>query len=257
MNSFSSQSDLFQDFAEYNSTTASGAYLFFPSGPATPTPPTALSVTIARGPVLSEVRSSRLVSNNQTVTQSIEVTSSASDSHVARLTIRSGGAIGENRELVTRLFTSWPTDRRYLTDNGLFLKAREYDDSWEELDAIASNYKPVISMAALRLDDESAPFSRLSLATAEAHGVASLEDGALEVMLQRRLMQDDGLGLEEGCDDQLPFDAHFALRMDTHAFGATPPRQLMVTHNNPVALFVAVNAEIRTLIVKKVMKMCI
>lgn len=61
---------------------------------------------------------------------------------------------------------------------------------------LQANYYPMPSMA--YIEDK---ITRLTLLTATSLGVSSLRDGHIEVMLDRRLNQDDNLGLGQGVLD--------------------------------------------------------
>lgn len=59
-------------------------------------------------------------------------------------------------------------------------------------------------------------------------------------MLQRRLMQDDGLGLGEGLDDHAPFEDRIVLVVNAEGEAATKQaRREMILVNNAPALFLA------------------
>ncbi len=76
---------------------------------------------------------------------------------------------------------------------------------------IEANYYPMPTTAIL--DDSK---RRLTMLTREAHGCTSMNDGVLEVMLDRILIMDDGKGL--GSDslvrDNLPVRSQFVLNME-------------------------------------------
>ncbi|KAJ8313402.1 hypothetical protein KUTeg_009030 [Tegillarca granosa] len=61
---------------------------------------------------------------------------------------------------------------------------------------LQANYYPMPAMA--YIEDEK---TRFSVLTAQSLGVSSLEKGVIEVMLDRRLNQDDGRGLRQGLRD--------------------------------------------------------
>uniref|UniRef100_G1PC04 Alpha-mannosidase n=1 Tax=Myotis lucifugus TaxID=59463 RepID=G1PC04_MYOLU len=62
--------------------------------------------------------------------------------------------------------------------------------------------------------------SRLTLHTAQALGVSSLHDGQLEVILDRRLMQDDNRGLGQGLKDNKRTRNHFRLLLERRTLGS-------------------------------------
>ncbi|KAL7078663.1 hypothetical protein ACQ4LE_002536 [Meloidogyne hapla] len=55
---------------------------------------------------------------------------------------------------------------------------------------------------------------RVSLYGRQALGVASLEIGEIQVMLDRRLLQDDDLGLGQAVDDNIRAESHFLLNIE-------------------------------------------
>nr|KAF6399330.1 mannosidase alpha class 2A member 2 [Molossus molossus] len=62
--------------------------------------------------------------------------------------------------------------------------------------------------------------NRLTLHTAQALGVSSLHDGQLEVILDRRLMQDDNRGLGQGLKDNKKTCNHFRLQLERRTLGS-------------------------------------
>lgn len=74
---------------------------------------------------------------------------------------------------------------------------------------IQGNLYPVTSHAFLEDSDR-----RLTLLTGQSHGVSNLRDGLFEVMLDRRLAQDDWRGLGEGVEDNLATPSIFSLLLE-------------------------------------------
>ena len=117
--------------------------------------------------------------------------------------------------------------RRYYTDNGLEMVTRDYDSTWEN--SIAANYRPIIS--SIFINDTR---SHLTLVSSQAHGVASLNEGQLEVMIQRRLLQDDALGMNEAMNETAPCQAQFFVFFKgTKEENAVLRHHLALTRNNP------------------------
>jgi len=111
------------------------------------------------------------------------------------------------------------------SDDGLELRPHPFDDSWT--DKIASNYRSVITTALIT--EGATPYEngrRLTLLVDHAHGTASLANGQIELMLQRRLMQDDGLGMNEAMDERAPFSSPMWLLAEAHGARATLRKEL-------------------------------
>jgi hypothetical protein len=108
-------------------------------------------------------------------------------------------------------------------DDGLELRSHAFDATWS--DTIASNYRSVLTTALLADGPDPATTPRrLAVLTSHAHGAASLAAGELEVMVQRRLLQDDGLGMNEAMDERAPFSSALWLVLET---GAVSPATVL------------------------------
>ncbi|XP_009573998.1 PREDICTED: alpha-mannosidase 2x-like, partial [Fulmarus glacialis] len=98
-----------------------------------------------------------------------------------------------NKELALRFSTDIESDDTFFTDlNGFQIQLRRYQQKLP----LQANFYPMPAMAYIQ-DTQ----SRLTLHTAQALGVSSLGSGQLEVILDRRLMQDDNRGLGQGLKD--------------------------------------------------------
>uniref|UniRef100_A0A663MTN4 mannosyl-oligosaccharide 1,3-1,6-alpha-mannosidase n=1 Tax=Athene cunicularia TaxID=194338 RepID=A0A663MTN4_ATHCN len=181
------------EFAWYGTTSnrdKSGAYLFLPDGDAKPyiftDPPT---IRVAHGRIFSEVvcffhhvtHTMRLYKVQGLEGQSLEVSNIVD--------IR-----GEyNRELAMRISSDINSQNRFYTDlNGYQIQPRL---TMSKL-PLQANIYPMTTMAYIQ--DVGI---RLTLHSAQSLGVASLKNGQLEVILDRRLMQDDNRGLGQGVQD--------------------------------------------------------
>uniref|UniRef100_A0A671PWJ9 Alpha-mannosidase n=1 Tax=Sinocyclocheilus anshuiensis TaxID=1608454 RepID=A0A671PWJ9_9TELE len=181
------------EFVLYGTTSnkdKSGAYLFLPDKEATiysPSQPPVVRVT--KGPLFSEVTTTfmhithtlRLYNIQGVEGQSVEICNTVD--------IR-----GEtNREIAMRITSDLNSKDRFFTDlNGYQLQPRK---TMAKL-PLQANFYPMTSM--VYLQDSSA---RLSLLTAQSLGAASLKSGQLEVIMDRRLNQDDNRGLGQGVLD--------------------------------------------------------
>ncbi|KAL2100361.1 hypothetical protein ACEWY4_004755 [Coilia grayii] len=168
----------------------SGAYLFLPDGEAKPYTPSRPTVTrVTRGSVFSEVttilphitHTVRLYHIQGVEGQAAEICNSVD--------IR-----GEfNREIAMRITSDLNSKDRFFTDlNGFQIQPRR---TMAKL-PLQANFYPMSSMAYLQ-----EPGFRLSLLTAQSLGASSLHSGQLEVILDRRLNQDDNRGLGQGVLD--------------------------------------------------------
>ncbi|TRY91811.1 hypothetical protein DNTS_012444 [Danionella cerebrum] len=181
------------EFVWYGTTSnkdKSGAYLFLPDGEATVySPSQAPLVRVTKGPLFSEVTTSftniihtlRLYSVHGVESQSVEIWNTVD--------IR-----GEyNREIAMRISSDLHSGDVFFTDlNGYQIQQRR---TLAKL-PLQANFYPMSSMSYLQ-----EPSIRLSLLSAQAHAVASLQSGQLEVIMDRRLNQDDNRGLGQGVLD--------------------------------------------------------
>lgn len=168
----------------------SGAYLFLPNGEAElvkydPRP----TIQKMEGPLVSEVRVSLpLVDHTVRVVNSPGMDSSAIE--VMNLVdIRHEG----NTEVAMRIMTDVRSDKEFFTDLNGFQVLRRKTLAKLPLHA---NFYPMPTMAFL--EDHKHRFSVLS---GQSLGVASLKNGWLEVMQDRRLDQDDNRGLTQPVHD--------------------------------------------------------
>ncbi|XP_036400375.1 alpha-mannosidase 2x isoform X2 [Megalops cyprinoides] len=168
----------------------SGAYLFLPDGKAKPysqrEPPV---VRVVEGPLFSEV-----VAHYQHFQQTIRIHNVPGvDGLSLDVTTMVDIRDQTNKELAMRLVTDIQSRDTFFTDlNGFQIQPRRY---FKKL-PLQANFYPMPTMAYIQ-DSQ----YRLTLHTAQALGVSSLESGQLEVILDRRLMQDDNRGLGQGLKD--------------------------------------------------------
>uniref|UniRef100_A0A8C1B0S5 mannosyl-oligosaccharide 1,3-1,6-alpha-mannosidase n=1 Tax=Cyprinus carpio carpio TaxID=630221 RepID=A0A8C1B0S5_CYPCA len=111
-----------------------------------------------------------------------------------------------NKELAMRLVTDIQSGDTFYTDlNGFQIQPRRY---FQKL-PLQANFYPMPAMAYIQ-DSQ----YRLTLHTAQALGVSSLASGQLEVILDRRLMQDDNRGLGQGLKDNKRTANRFRLLLE-------------------------------------------
>eukprot|EP00850_Spirogloea_muscicola_P009770 SM000055S18304 [mRNA] locus=s55:720735:728409:- [translate_table: standard] len=221
--------------------TSSGAYLFTPNGEAVPIIKAGGLSLVATGPLVHEVYSSfrstdggfapvvrraRLYEGNTVQAAVVEM--------AHRVELRHA-----NSELVVRYQTGVQSGKVFYSDlNGFqasFSSKRGYCTSstismvWlqtirrETLDKIPlqGNYYPMPSLAFL----QGANGARFSVHSRQAVGVASLQSGWLEMMLDRRLLSDDNRGLGQGVTDNHPVENVLHLLLESNSSRAEPLAQ--------------------------------
>lgn len=204
------KTDMKLEFVTYGTRSTgdkSGAYLFLPDGKAKPLVPERPYVRIIEGKVLSYV---------EVITPWFKHT----------VTLRSSpGADGtgilinnevdvrrmNNQELAMRISTDLKTGDTFFTDlNGFQMIKRK---KLAKL-PLQANFYPVPSMAYIQ--DES---SRMTLITRQPLGGSSLAPGQFELMMDRRLMQDDNRGLFQGVTDNKVTPHEFILLLERKTKG--------------------------------------
>lgn len=181
------------EFMWYGTTSnrdKSGAYLFLPDGHAKPyvtsEPPI---IRVTTGPLFSEITSTyrhfthslRLYNVQEVDGQSLEISNTVD--------IR-----GErNCEIAMRITSDINSKDRFYTDlNGFQIQPRRTLSTLP----LQANFYPMTTM--VYIQDENV---RMTLHSAQSLGTASLNPGQLEVIMDRRLMQDDNRGLGQGVQD--------------------------------------------------------
>uniref|UniRef100_A0A1A7YVL4 Alpha-mannosidase n=1 Tax=Iconisemion striatum TaxID=60296 RepID=A0A1A7YVL4_9TELE len=186
----------------------SGAYLFLPDGKAKPynqkEPPV---VRVAEGPLFSEV-----VAQHQHFQQTVRIHNVPGVEGLSiDMTITVDIRDQTNKELAMRLVTSIQNGDVFYTDlNGFQIQPRQHHQKLP----LQANFYPMPSQAYIQDSHH-----RLTLHTAQALGVASLESGQLEVILDRRLMQDDNRGLGQGLKDNKKTANRFRLLLERRSPG--------------------------------------
>nr|XP_025145440.1 epididymis-specific alpha-mannosidase-like isoform X1 [Bubalus bubalis] len=187
-----------QQFMEYHANSdvwqgpVSDNYVFTPSGRAEPAWE-AVRMEIVEGPLVTEIRQYfyREVNDGEptfTIYSRLARGSQGSDGALLCHHIEQEYRVGPlelNREAILRTSTSLNTGRvLYSDNNGYQMQRRPYRNY--KNNTIARNYYPMVQSAFIQ--DRR---SRLVLLSDQAHGVSSQRNGQVEVMLHRRLVNND------------------------------------------------------------------
>ncbi|XP_051976058.1 alpha-mannosidase 2x isoform X2 [Xyrauchen texanus] len=189
----------------------SGAYLFLPDGNAKPySQREAPIVRVVEGPLFAEV-----VTHYQHFQQTVRIHNVPGvDGLSLDITTMVDIRDQNNKELAMRLVTDIKSEDTFYTDlNGFQMQPRRY---FQKL-PLQANFYPMPTMAYIQ-DRQ----YRLTLHTAQALGVSSLASGQLEVILDRRLMQDDNRGLGQGLKDNKRTANRFRLLLERRSSGGKP-----------------------------------
>lgn len=181
----------------------SGAYLFLPDNeakPYVPKKPPVLRVT--EGPFFSEVAAYYEHFHQVIRLYNLPGVEGLSLDVSFQVDIRDY----VNKELALRIHTDIDSQGTFFTDlNGFQVQPRKYLKKLP----LQANFYPMPVMAYIQDSQR-----RLTLHTAQALGVSSLGNGQLEVILDRRLMQDDNRGLGQGLKDNKITCNHFRLLLE-------------------------------------------
>ncbi|XP_059608045.1 lysosomal alpha-mannosidase-like [Phlebotomus argentipes] len=185
----------------------SGAYVFKPKS-SERLVAKQVSVKVIKGPLVEEVHQIF----NDWVSQIVRVYRDYNHVEFEWLinTIPVKDRIG--KEIVSRFVSDIASSRTFYTDsNGreMIRRVRNQRETWNLLlqEKISGNYYPVTTNIAIE-DLE----KRLSVLTDRAQGGSSLQDGAVELMVHRRLLHDDAFGVGEPLNDPNPIRGkHFLL----------------------------------------------
>ncbi|KAH3810472.1 alpha-mannosidase 2-like isoform X3 [Dreissena polymorpha] len=187
----------------------SGAYLFEPNGPAQEinilydsTP----NIKVTSGMVFSEVSLTYKSGFSQKFTiYNVDDVKATSVFITNEIDLNIEPSL-VNTEIIMRLQTDVDNEDLFFTDqNGFTLMGRRNNRQRP----IETNYYPMTTMAIL--EDKG---KRLTLHSAQPHGVAALEDGWLEVMLDRNVFRDDRKGLGQGVTERVLTRTEFAIQVE-------------------------------------------
>lgn len=192
----------FVKYGTRNQKDKSGAYLFLPGGDAQPVEFERPYVRIVEGLLLSEVHVSLpYVEHTVWLKRTLGFDGLGLDVFNV-VDIRKE----KNIELAMRVETDISSGRDFFVDaNGFQIVHRRTLDKLPT----QANFYPVATAAFI--EDS---FKRFTILTAQPLGGASHQSGWLELVLDRRLNQDDNRGMQQGLLDNKPTPSHFRLLLE-------------------------------------------
>uniref|UniRef100_A0A1I7RJD9 mannosyl-oligosaccharide 1,3-1,6-alpha-mannosidase n=1 Tax=Bursaphelenchus xylophilus TaxID=6326 RepID=A0A1I7RJD9_BURXY len=199
--------DLRLSFVHYSSRLnpepRSGAYVFQPANQSRHLDIKENRVVIVKGPVFTELvvtgpsnikllHKIRLENNSEDIQIHNEL--DIRDEHEFEIAMRI-----ESEDLNKK-------DEQFFTDSNGFQNLRRYRLSNLPLPA---QYYPFTTSAYLETREV-----RLNALTKQPLGIASLKQGQLEIMLERRMSSDDGKGMEQGVEDNKKTESDFVFSLE-------------------------------------------
>ncbi|KAJ4728880.1 Alpha-mannosidase [Melia azedarach] len=184
-------------YAGSTDSQASGAYIFHPDGTYPIKSEGQASFTVLRGPLLDEV--------HQRINPWIyQVTRVYKGKDHAEFEFTVGPIPVDDwigKEVVTQITSNINSNKTFYTDSSgrdFIERIRDYRKDWklEVNQPIAGNYYPV-NLGIYMKDNN----TELSILVDRSVGGSSIVDGQLELMLHRRLLQDDGRGVDEALSE--------------------------------------------------------
>ena len=106
------------------------------------------------------------------------------------------------KEIITRFNSDIGSKATYYTDaNGreILKRVRDFRPTWNfnQTEPVAGNYFPINSRIFIRDETGDATGRQLTICNDRTQGGASIHDGSIEIMLHRRVLHDDSLGVSE------------------------------------------------------------
>eukprot|EP01122_Echinamoeba_exundans_P006391 TRINITY_DN1785_c0_g1_i2.p1 TRINITY_DN1785_c0_g1~~TRINITY_DN1785_c0_g1_i2.p1 ORF type:complete len:816 (+),score=182.94 TRINITY_DN1785_c0_g1_i2:502-2949(+) len=205
---------------------ASGAYIFRPVGPASPITSQQPQTTVVQGRWVQEIRQQF----TPWAFQTIRLTNGAPWVEVeSRL-----GPIPGNNEVITRFSTNIANQQVIFTDdNGWEFQKRSYQGK-EALPIPASHFPTLYSSY---MTAASAP--HFSVSSDRSRSASSQGNGQLELMMHRRMLQDDGRGVDEALDDQDIVNPTVRVTLSPPTSAANDRYLASYTMNYPLQVFYA------------------
>lgn len=144
------------------------------------------------------------------------------------------------KEIVLRIERTGINNRGvfYTNSNGLENQKRIRNSKVTVNDSVAGNYYPVNS--AIYIEDARTG-DRVTLMNDRSQGGSSLEDGALEVMINRRCLEDDDRGVDEPLNDERPVEVKHWL---TFSKGSLKQRLLQYDFDTAPLVYLSTAAQV-------------
>ncbi|CAF4070475.1 unnamed protein product, partial [Rotaria sordida] len=198
---FTSQGFYFyQSFPGNNSRSefqASGAYIFRPLTPTAVPVSQTRSITCIKG---DNVQTAVIVFNDW-ASQEISLYDEAESVEVEWTVgpIPIGDNIG--KEIIIRYDTDIASQSKYYTDaNGreVLERKRDYRPTWNYtvVETVSGNYYPINSRIWIKDDNR-----QFTVLTDRSEGGGSIQNGSIEIMVHRRILNDDSLGVGEALNE--------------------------------------------------------
>lgn len=183
----------------------SGAYIFLPDGPAKDLNGGNPFITVTHGDLLTEIRT--VYPDIVHVASIYNVNGPVGRGVFIDNVVDMSNSRWDNVELVLRFETDViASEHTFCVDvNGLKMARRKTRAKM----SLQGNFHPVTQMAYLENTG-----SRFTVLTTGSHGAASLVSGWLELVLDRRLLQDDWRGLNKGLLDNVPTHSTFFVMLE-------------------------------------------
>ncbi|KAI4975895.1 hypothetical protein ZWY2020_049502 [Hordeum vulgare] len=196
------KTEIGEEIAMYSSR-GSGAYLFKPIGEARPIVKEGGYFILTEGPLVQEAHSLPKTEWDKSPLSHSTRIYSCGDSIQDMLVekeyhVELVGRVFDDRELIVRYKTDIDNQRVFYSDlNGFQMSRRQTYDKIP----LQGNYYPMPSLGFL----QDSLGNRFSVHSKQSLGAASLKKGWMEIMLDRRLVRDDGRGLGQGVPQPLRF----------------------------------------------------
>ncbi|XP_049791934.1 lysosomal alpha-mannosidase-like [Schistocerca nitens] len=174
---------------------SSGAYLFRPNGSDALTVSETATVKIYKGDLVEEIHQTF----NDWVSQVIRVHKDEKHIEFEWLVGPIPTEDGIGKEIISRFNTDLFNDETFYTDsNGREMLQRRvnYRPTWNYSveEPVSGNYYPITSKIVIRDDSKGL---EMAILNDRAQGGSSLQNGEIEIMVHRRLLSDDGMGVGE------------------------------------------------------------